>query len=361
MLPQQAVTRAAPPSRAASYGGPRSPAASSRSCLSSGMSGLSALAGAGRLQDERHARRSPGGRRARRTRRRRCGPRRCFWWRSLKAPRTSIESLACTSRSRPGPPISTIRSTVAVVPPGSSSGAPAAKTWQVSRQIPALGWWSRASRYGARSSTPAHRDRPWPAVGSSSSHGAASSATASSRAAVPRGPASSPRRSSPCWSPSLGSTYDPVCTTTPSAPISAARLRLWATEATEFSYVAGVGEPRLTRYGAWMKARVPRSAIRSRNRASSAGLPALSAQPRGLPTKIWKVSQPTSSALATAPSTRPLPTRTWVPIGLRRQARAPDNLSGASGSDQREGDRRAWVRTSSPPPGLCEKTNPSPS
>ena len=34
----------------------------------------------------------------------------------------------------------------AVAPPGSSSGAPAAKTWQVSRQIPAFGWWSSAAR-----------------------------------------------------------------------------------------------------------------------------------------------------------------------------------------------------------------------
>ncbi len=108
-----------------------------------------------------------------------------FWWRSLNAPRTSIESFACTSRSRSGPPISTIRSTVAAAPPGSSSGAPAANTWQVSRQTPALGWKSRAARYGSRSSTPAHSERPWPAVGSSSSHGASSPATASSSGSRP--------------------------------------------------------------------------------------------------------------------------------------------------------------------------------
>ena len=67
-----------------------------------------------------------------------------------------------------------------------------------------------------------------------------------------------------------------------------------------------------------MKTRVPRSAVAARKRASSAGLPAESAQPRGLPVKSWSASQPSASALASAPSTSPLPTRTWVPTGLRR-------------------------------------------
>ncbi len=250
-----------------------------------------------------------------------------FWCRSLNAPRTSIESFACTSRSRPGPPISTIRSSVAAAPPGSSRGAPAANTWQVSRQMPALGWWSRASRYGARSSTPAQSERPWPAVGSSSSQGASSSATASSTGSRPSRTwrmAASYRSVEP-----PGSTNEPVCTTTPSAPISAARRRLWATEATDFSYVAGVGLPRFTRYGAWMNVRTPASAQASRKRASSRGSPADSAQPRGLPTNTWNVSHPSSRALVNAPATRPLPTVTCVPTGLRR--------AGSSWSGERVG------------------------
>src|SRR3954453_3984423 len=90
-----------------------------------------------------------------------------------------------------------------------------------------------------------------------------------------------------------------------------------------------------------MKVRVPRSAIRSRKRASSAGFPALSAQPRGLPTKTWNVSQPAASALATAPSTSPFPTRTWVPIGLRPAGSRTGQTSRRARSDQGEGDGRA--------------------
>ncbi len=71
-----------------------------------------------------------------------------------------------------------------------------------------------------------------------------------------------------------------------------------------------------------MNTRIPRSAIAARNRASSAGLPAECAHPRGLPAKIWMVSQPSSSAVASAPATSPFPTGTWVPTGLRRAASA---------------------------------------
>src|SRR6476620_5793962 len=142
-------------------------------------------------------------------------------------------------------------------------------------------------------------------------------------------------------SPSAGSleasTNEPVCTTTPSAPIWAARLRLWASTATDFSYVDAVGEPRLTRYGAWMNTRIPASLVAARKRASSAGVPAEWAQPRGLPTKIWTVSQPSSTALAKAPAVSPLPTWTWVPIGLRvEESTMGETLSAA-------GDGRAIV------------------
>src|SRR5690625_4634430 len=65
-----------------------------------------------------------------------------------------------------------------------------------------------------------------------------------------------------------------------------------------------------------MKARIPCSASASRNAASDSGLPALNAQPRGFPTKICRVSQSSFRAVVNAPATRPLPTGTWVPIGL---------------------------------------------
>ncbi len=93
-----------------------------------------------------------------------------------------------------------------------------------------------------------------------------------------------------------------------------------------------------------MKTRSPRSSIASRNAASSAGRPGDLAQPRGLPTKTWNASQPSSSALARAPSTRPLPTRTWVPRGLRMRGRyraSPGPSPDGAGSDHVEGDRGA--------------------
>ena len=75
---------------------------------------LPGVARARGLEDERHPRRSPGGRSSSANASVPMWPSPMRWCRSLNAPRTSIESLACTSRSRPGPPISTIRSTVAV-------------------------------------------------------------------------------------------------------------------------------------------------------------------------------------------------------------------------------------------------------
>ncbi len=71
-----------------------------------------------------------------------------------------------------------------------------------------------------------------------------------------------------------------------------------------------------------MNTRIPRSAVAARNASSSAGFPAECAHPRGLPTKTWIVSQPSSSAFASAPATSPFPTWTWVPTGLRRAGSA---------------------------------------
>ena len=67
-----------------------------------------------------------------------------------------------------------------------------------------------------------------------------------------------------------------------------------------------------------MKTRLPEASQAARNARSTSAFPAECAQPRGLPTKTWRVSAPSSSAFVSAPATSPLPTWTWVPTGLRR-------------------------------------------
>ena len=66
-------------------------------------------------------------------------------------------------------------------------------------------------------------------------------------------------------------------------------------EAIDCSTVASVGEPTLTRYGVWMNDGIPRSAQPSTNSASCVGFPAVSRQPRGLPTKTWTARAATAS------------------------------------------------------------------
>ena len=63
------------------------------------------------------------------------------------------------------------------------------------------------------------------------------------------------------------------------------RARLCAIEAIDCSTVASVGEPTLTRKGVWMNDGTPRSAQPAVKAASCCGSPAVSFQPRGLPTK----------------------------------------------------------------------------
>jgi hypothetical protein len=103
---------------------------------------------------------------------------------------------------------------------------------------------------------------------------------------------------------------------------------LWATVATDLSYVAGVGLPRFTRYGAWITTRTPCSAEASRNASSLAGLLLDGAQPRGLPAKIWSTSAPIVAAFGSISSTSPLPTLTWVPTGFLRAGRTAGGDAG---------------------------------
>lgn len=89
---------------------------------------------------------------------------------------------------------------------------------------------------------------------------------------------------------------EPVCTTTPSAPIARARRSECRSDSTDFSTVAAVCEPKLIRYGAWTYAGIPPSAQAVRNSSSCAGMPTGVAQPRGLATKTWTASAPISRA-----------------------------------------------------------------
>ena len=246
-----------------------------------------------------------------------------LWCRSLKAPRTSIESFACTSRSRSGSadlddPVDGRGRAAGLVERRPGREDVAGVQADPGLGVVVEGGEVRREVLDARAQRPA---LPGGRLEQQPRRGVAGDRVEQRQQPL----ADLPHRRRVPFTRILsvpGSTYEPVCTTTPSAPISAARLRLCATEATDLSYVDAVGEPRLTRYGAWMNTRVPRSAVSRAERSSSAGLPAECAHPRGLPTKTWNVSQPSSSAFASAPATSPLPTRTWVPIGLRRAGSA---------------------------------------
>ena len=67
-------------------------------------------------------------------------------------------------------------------------------------------------------------------------------------------------------------------------------------EAIDCATVASVGEPTLTRNGVWMNDGTPRSAQPAVNSASCFGSPAVSFQPRGLPTKTCTAPAETASA-----------------------------------------------------------------
>ena len=88
----------------------------------------------------------------------------------------------------------------------------------------------------------------------------------------------------------------PVCTTTPSAPISLPRRSECRIDSTDRSTVASVCEPKLIRYGACTYAGIDSSAQAARNSSSWRGLPAGVAQPRGLATKTCTVSASSSRA-----------------------------------------------------------------
>jgi hypothetical protein len=65
--------------------------------------------------------------------------------------------------------------------------------------------------------------------------------------------------------------------------------------AIDWSTVASLGEPTLTRNGVCTKEGTPRSVQPAVNAASCFGSPVLAFQPRGLPTKTWTARAPTAS------------------------------------------------------------------
>ncbi len=93
---------------------------------------------------------------------------------------------------------------------------------------------------------------------------------------------------------------EPVCTTTPRAPIAPPRRSEYCIEATERSRITGSGDPTLIRYGVCTNTGSPAPAswsrITSASRARCAGSPAGRAQERGLDTNTWMASAPMSDA-----------------------------------------------------------------
>lgn len=156
--------------------------------------------------------------------------------------------------------------------------------WQVSRHTPSFGWASSASKYGPKSQVREHSEAPCPAVDSRSRKGSSSWVSSSS---------SGNRYCRTCFSATDRSRPPvalPVCTTTPSAPISRPRRSECRSESTDFSTVASVCEPKLIRYGACTYAGIDSAAHTWRNSSSCRGFPAGVAQPRGLATKTCTVS-----------------------------------------------------------------------
>ena len=93
---------------------------------------------------------------------------------------------------------------------------------------------------------------------------------------------------------------EPVCTTTPRAPIAAPRCSEWRIEATERSRITGSADPTLIRYGVCTNtgraASASRLRIASAARACCARSPAGRAQDRGFDTNTWMASAPMSAA-----------------------------------------------------------------
>ncbi|CAM5701066.1 hypothetical protein SGRIM128S_09155 [Streptomyces griseomycini] len=111
----------------------------------------------------------------------------------------------------------------------------------MSRQTPSFGWASSASKYGPKSQVREQSEAPWPAVDSSSRNGSSSRVSSSSSGSMcSRTCRSATGRSRP-------PVALPVCTTTPSAPISRPRRRECRSDSTDRSTVAPVWDPKLIR------------------------------------------------------------------------------------------------------------------
>ena len=224
-----------------------------------------------------------------------------FWCRSLKAPRTSIESLAWTSRSRPGPPISTIRSSGRGRAAGLVERGAGREDVAGVEADPGLGVVVEGGEVG-REVLDAGAQRPALAGGGleQQPRGGVVGDRVQQRQQARRGPAASPRRTRSVAAARVderAGVHDDALGADLGRPLEVVRDR---------------GDRLLVRRGGG-RAEVdqvrrvdedPHAALGRRRPEAprrSAGSPAECAQPRGLPTKTWKVSQPTASALASAP------------------------------------------------------------
>ena len=274
----------------------------------------------GRLQDERHSRRWPGGRSSSSKAPVPMWPSPIFWCRSLNAPR-DVHRVVGVHQPQPS---------------GSADLHDPVHAWRWCRPARRAArrrrrrgrcpgrcrpWGGGRGRRGsaARSSTPAHSDRPWPAVGSSSSHGAVvggervqqrqqALAHLPHRGGVPGLSAAPPRgrRTTRCARP-----RPPRRSRPPGAGCAPHGHRLLVGRGRGGAEVHQVGrvdeDPDAPLGGRVAERRVVR-------RVAGASAPSRGGCRRR---PGWSRS-PSSSAVASAPATRPLPTGTWVPMGLRR-------------------------------------------
>ena len=124
------------------------------------------------------------------------------------------------------------------------------------------------------------RRRSARSAGAARGRGARRAPAAAARAAAGAPPRSGPRRRRSRRAPR------------PRHPSRVPRARLCAMEAIDCSTVAAVGEPTLTRNGVWTNDGTPRSRQPAVNSSSCSGSPAVSFQPRGLPTKTCTAPAP---------------------------------------------------------------------
>ena len=164
-----------------------------------------------------------------------------FSWRSLLAPKATLESFRCRHRRRSSPTVPSIRSIRSSASAVVAKGMPDAHRCWVSRHTPSRPSPPAASTTRASSSNERPTVSPAPAAFSNRiGHGSPEASTASraltNASTTPGSAVSNPL---PRWLP--------MCRTSPSAPMPSAVARLATRHALDLSASAGSGEARLIR------------------------------------------------------------------------------------------------------------------